>query len=289
MKLTTYRSLPSLRSGVKQFAGRNNSGKITVRHRGSGHKQAVRLIDWSRNSSQGIVVGLEYDPQRNVNIVKLYNKNIKDQNKAYSYIIAPAGIKLFQELNVYNSIIDKNSNQEQSKFAKLLQPGDVAPLHYYEPGDFIHNVEIFPGQGPVFARAAGTFCQVRSLSQDVSSNTTNNNVETSSNWAKVRLPSGSQRLISLQAKATFGSVSIPTSGYKLSNLKKAGRSRWLGWRPSVRGVARNPVDHPHGGGQGKTSGGRPSVTFKSWPTKGQPTRKSKHRNNTLILTSRKRN
>ena len=143
-----------------------------------------------------------------------------------------------------------------TEVSKLLQPGDFAPFSYFEPGDFIHAVEAFPGQGAVFARAAGSFCQVRSVAQD-----NQTRAGSSVQYAKIRLPSGSQRLISLSARATFGVVA--STGADSKNLRKAGRSRWLGWRPSVRGVAMNPVDHPHGGGQGKTSGGRPSVTFKS--------------------------
>ena len=284
MKITRYRSIPSLRKGISKFAGRNSTGQITVRHRGGGHKQAYRYIDWNRNSGTGFVVGFEYDPNRNARIAKLYHTqnldNTLDYNKNFSYILAPTGLKLFQELSVYNNQT-KQSKESSNNNIKLLQAGDYAKLSSFESGDFMHAVEAYPGQGAVFARAAGTFCQVRSLSQD-SSATEKGYV---SNWAKVRLPSGSHRLISLEASATYGSVSIHSNLNK--NLKKAGRSRWLGVRPSVRGVARNPVDHPHGGGQGKTSGGRPSVTFKSWPTKGQPTRSPK-RKNPLILTSRKR-
>ncbi len=280
MKLTRYRSLPSFRKGINQQAGRNFKGKITVRHRGAGHKQSYRLIDWSRNSGIGIVVGFEYDPQRNAYLAKLFHKNNSTESQAYSYIIAPEGLKLFQEVHVYSSVKSTNSVVN-----KLLQPGDVAPLSFFEAGDFLHNVAAYPGQQPIFARSAGTFCQIRSINHEkVGVNLSNNSF-----WAKVRLPSGSQRLINTKVCATFGIVSthsINLSKNLFFNIRKAGRSRWLGSRPSVRGVARNPVDHPHGGGQGKTSGGRPSVTFKSWPTKGQPTRNPK-RKNFRILTPRK--
>ncbi len=323
MKLSRYRSIPSLRKGIAQQSGRNANGKITVRHRGSGHKQAYRTIDWSRKSGAGVVVGFEYDPQRNTYLAKLLHKSTnnwitqqQDQiqtKQHYSYIVAAVGLKLFQELSSFDttsnnssSAATKQSNSNGSDVKegpnKLLQPGDVAPLSYFEAGDFLHNVAAYPGQQPIFARSAGTFCQIRSLSQGVTSESLStvsdsqtqasrrlSNQSKSISWAKVRLPSGSQRLINSNVRATFGIIATHTnnlSKHNYFNLRKAGRSRWLGWRPSVRGVARNPVDHPHGGGQGKTSGGRPSVTFKSWPTKGQPTRSTK-RVNRLILTQRK--
>ena len=239
-------------------------GKITVRHRGGGHKQAFRSLDWRRSNEKALIVGFEYDPQRNAPLVKLYHKI--EGSPIYSYILAPTGIKLFQEIFAYGK--SKDSKNFINK--KLLQPGDAAPVSFYESGDFIHAVQAFPGQRAIFGRSAGSFCQVRSQIQD----------NTISQYVKVRLPSGSQRLINIAAQATLGVVA---SNQRLKNLTKAGRSRWLGWRPSVRGVAINPVDHPHGGGQGKTSGGRPSVTFKSWPTKGIPTRNKKRRNSLIYL------
>ena len=273
MKYIRYRSVISLRKGQLQFAGRNSQGKITVRHRGGGHKQAFRTIDWTRNNVKAIVVGFEYDPQRNASLIKLYHSSINgvSNSASYSYALAPASIQLFQEVNVYNELNKKGSNIE---IAKLLRPGDSAPISFYEPGDFIHAVEAFPNQGAIFGRSAGSSCQVMSISQQ--NRTYSSRDSKAANYAKVRLPSGNQRFINFGARATLGIVSSALS--KTGNLKKAGRSRWLGWRPSVRGVAINPVDHPHGGGQGKTSGGRPSVTFKSWPTKGQPTRSPKRKN-----------
>lgn len=240
MKLTRYRSVLSLRTGQKQFGGRNTTGQITVRHRGGGHKQAYRNVDWTRSNPKALVVGFEYDPQRNATLAKLYHST----NSPYSYILASTGIKLFQEVFSYENHLDSSSQ-------KLLQPGDSAPLSFFETGDFLHAVQAFPGQNVVFGRSAGSFCQVRSLASNDSKN----------EYAKIRLPSGSQRFIKLSASATLGVVASNTSSRP--KLYKAGQSRWLGRRPSVRGVAINPVDHPHGGGQGKTSGGRPSVTFKS--------------------------
>ena len=241
-------------------------GKIVVRHRGGGHKQANRILDWSRKAGKGIVIGFEYDPKRNVRLAKLYHKGNAFSKEYFSFILAPAGLKHFQELFTYSTNQINSINLTSTR--KLL-----------EPGDFVHAVEAYPTQGSLFARSAGTFCQIRSFTQ----NNYSSNIEKDNkvyNWAKIRLPSGSHRLISVNAYATYGHVSLTAN--LNDNLKKAGRSRWLGKRPSVRGVARNPIDHPHGGGQGKTSGGRPSVTFKAWPTKGQPTRSPK-RKNKLIL------
>ena len=269
MDLTNYRSLRSLRTNSKQFAGRNRQGKITVRHRGGGHKQAYRSLNWTRSHYIGLIVSYEYDPQRNAPIAKLFHA----EAKTYSYILAPAGVKLFTEVYSYSKTIVS---------AKLLRTGDSAPLSFFEAGDFIHAVESFPGQRPVFGRSAGTFCQIRSFEQNDLAYTA---IKARSLYAKIRLPSGSQRLISFDARATLGTVSTMKSSTK--HLEKAGRTRWLGWRPTVRGVAINPVDHPHGGGQGKTSGGRPSVTFKSWPTKGQPTRHVGRTNKFIIFAPKK--
>lgn len=285
MKLSRYRSLPILFKGKKKFAGRNSLGRITVRHRGKGHKQNIRSRNWCPNEEKGIVVGFEYDPQRTSPIVKRYNISEKKKNNNFFYQVATNKTNIFQNIN-YSQNFRRNY-------------GDQTNISNYEPGDFVHSVERYPGQGPSIARAAGSFCQIRS---HYSQNTkyveqalktefflTNRNVESSPNvknsYRKMRLPSGSQRLISSKASAVYGRPEF--NGFHQKPRKKAGRSRWYGWRPSVRGVARNPVDHPHGGGQGKTSGGRPSVTFKSWPTKGQPTRNPK-RKNAFILEPRKK-
>ena len=153
----------------------------------------------------------------------------------------------------------------------LLRPGDATILYNFESGDFIHNVELFPGSGAKIARAAGTSSQILQYA--------------SKNYAKIRLPSGSQRLISLNAMAVLGIIA--NENHNRIIIGKAGRNRWKNIRPSVRGVAMNPVDHPHGGGHGKTKGGRPSVTPWSKITKGQPTRNKKKKNK-LILSTRKK-
>ena len=368
MQFSSYRSVISLRKGQIQKGGRNAQGKITVRHRGGGHKQAFRTINWDRTQSEGLIVGFEYDPNRSASLVKLYHNRINSVLGDYSYILAPVGAKIFQKVYIYDNKIDAKfilggpivvkahtenlyheltwtyfgvveertktpwglsskfpqdllgvsfiivppieihyTAQDQSSLSlqdkiksgfnylgyiyyykkkesfKVLEPGDAAILSFFEPGDFIHAVESTPGQGSLFSRSAGSFCQVISKVQEVEKENYFNSKSDSKKYVTVRLPSGSNRHIDSRSKATFGVVSV--NEFHSKNLEKAGRSRWLGFRPSVRGVAINPVDHPHGGGQGKTSGGRPSVTFKSWPTKGQPTRNKKRRN-PFILSPR---
>ncbi len=224
MKYTRYRSVPSLRTGQSHQAGRNSTGHITVRHRGGGHKQAFRSIDWNRSRAKALVVSFEYDPQRNASLAKLYHpKSVQStpSQSTYSYIIASTGLKLFQEVYSYNNKqVTTPSPDNSATVAKLLLPGDSAPISFFEPGDFIHAVEAFPGQGAVFGRSSGSFCQVMSLQQDSALLNTEN---TATNFAKVRLPSGSQRLINFGASATLG---VPTSrDNPKKNLKKAGRSR----------------------------------------------------------------
>ena len=168
-------------------------------------------------------------------------------------------------------MFDRLQTVHEKKNNVNIFPGDSSVLYNYEPGDLIHAVESFPGKGAIFARAAGTSCQVLQ--------------NFSVKYAKIKLPSGDQRYVSLKGKATLGVIGREDH-YK-RNLEKAGRNRWLNKRPSVRGVAMNPVDHPHGGGQGKTKGGRPSVTPKAWPTKGQPTRNARKKNVLIIKIKKK--
>jgi len=209
MKYTNYRSVIALRTNQAQFGGRNEQGKITVRHRGGGHKQAFRQINWNRPEIKGIVVAFEYDPQRNAPLVKLFHK----ETASYSYILAPQGIKPFHEVVSYPKLANKSTD-----IYKLLNLGDSAPLSFFEMGDFIHAVEAFPGQGALFSRAAGTFCQIMSVKSE--------DKVVANKYATIRLPSGNQRHISLFSRASFGVV---TSGnYYKKSLEKAGRSRWLG-------------------------------------------------------------
>lgn len=262
MKFSKYKPSYKQLTTLKHFAGRNNLGRITVRHQGGGHKQRYRLIDWTREHQTGIVMNFEYDPNRSAFLTKLYHPDTTTSNKkSFSYILAPKGLKIFDKLHC---ITTRTKNL-------LLKTGDASILANFEFGDLLHNIEQTPGNGGLFARSAGTFCQVLQ-------NTSNTHIA-------VRLPSGSQRWLPLNAKGTLGVVANEDHIHK--NLQKAGRSRWLNRRPAVRGVAMNPVDHPHGGGQGKTKGGRPSVTPFSWPTKGQPTRNPR-KNKALILTPRKK-
>lgn len=261
MKFSKYKPSPKKLTTLKHFAGRNNFGRITVRHQGGGHKQKYRHIDWFRKNENGIVTNFEYDPTRSAYLAKIFHPNHKTENKAFSYILAPKGLKIFDKI--------VNINTQTKNI--LFKTGDSSILINFEFGDLLHNVENIPGKGGLFARAAGTFCQILQTSN--------------TKYLRVRLPSGSQRLIPSTAKGTLGVIA--NEEHNLRNLGKAGRSRWLNRRPSVRGVAMNPVDHPHGGGQGKTKGGRPSVTPFSWPTKGQPTRNPRKKNK-LILTLRKK-
>ena len=268
MQYTKYNSIQYLRKGLNKKSGRNATGQITSRHRGGGHKQSFREIDWKRYAQSSIIIGFEQDPQRNAPLAKLYN-----ENKTISYILAPENSKIFQKIYCYNQI-----DSIYTKSFKYLKSGDIAPLTFFETGDFIHSVESFAQQGPIFARSAGTFCQIMSSPNKIYTIFNTKNII---NSITVRRPSKKNRRINTSAYATRGIIS--TKNKNIINLKKAGRTRWKGWRPSVRGVAINPVDHPHGGGQGKTSGGRPSVTFKSWPTKGQPTRNPKRNKNFILL------
>ncbi len=291
--LSYYRSLPALRTGngSKAFAGRNSKGRITVRHHGGGHKQALRQIDWNRsteNENAGLVVGFSYDPRRTARLATILKSSEKVQT--YGYILAPNGRRLFQTIRRYdrkNGPIEDSSNLRSQKVAPALNPGDSAPLSHFEAGDFLHAVQAFPNQQPIFARAAGTFCQVRTNVTEHAAGSVQSTH--SADYTTLRLPSGSHRRVASTAYATYGRVAVSDSfssseafARAQSRPGKAGRSRWLGRRPTVRGVARNPVDHPHGG----TSRGRPSVTFKSWPTKGQPTRRPRRPSSSRILTPR---
>ena len=263
--LAKQRPLKNQTKGSNHSSGRNHHGRLTVRHQGGGVKQLYRNIDWFRQHNNGMVVNFEYDPNRSARLAKLAfidNKKKKDESYSFGYILAVKGMKIFDKLQTIN---DRKRNV-------FLRPGDASVLGNFETGDFLNCVEAIPGRGALFARSAGTFCQVLQSS--------------ATDYVKLRLPSGEQRLFSSTAKATLGVIANEDHGQ--INLKKAGRSRWLNKRPSVRGVAMNPVDHPHGGGQGKTKGGRPSVTPKSRPTKGQPTR-SPRKKNSLILRLKNQN
>lgn len=252
MVFTKFKPSKKYLAKIKKFAGRNNFGRITVRHQGGGNKVKYRFIDWKRMNEEAFVTELMYDPNRTANIAKVYAPKTQE----YTYIVAPKGLKTF----------DKIISLKQPNKNIRFNLGDSSLLNNFEFGDFLHNVSLTPNSTSKLARSAGAYCQLLE--------------HTANHYVKLRLPSGEQRLIPNTSTATLGIVGNEEANLK--NLKKAGRSRWLNRRPSVRGVAMNPVDHPHGGGQGKTKGGRPSVTPSSWPTKGQPTRNPRKKN-PLIL------
>jgi len=231
----------SLTEGLTKSGGRNNHGRITARRRGGGHKRTYRVIDFKRRKWDvaGTVDRIEYDPNRSAFIAL-----IKYEDGDLAYILAP------QRLGVGDAIIAGEKVD--------VKPGNAMPLASMPIGTIVHNVEMKPGKGGQIARAAGTYVQLVGRDQG---------------YAILRLASGEQRIIRGECMATVGAVSNPDN--QNTHLAKAGRSRWMGKRPSVRGVAMNPVDHPHGGGEGRTSGGRHPVTPWGKPTKGKRTRKNK--------------
>ena len=233
--------------------GRNNNGRITTRHIGGGHKQHYRIIDFKRNKD-GIpakVERLEYDPNRSANIaLVLYADGERH------YIIAPKGIKA--------------GDQIQSGQDAAIKSGNALPLRNIPVGSTVHCVEMKPGKGAQIARSAGTYVQL--IARDGA-------------YATLRLRSGEMRKVLSDCRATIGEVG--NAEHMLRSLGKAGASRWRGIRPTVRGVAMNPVDHPHGGGEGRTSGGRHPVSPWGTPTKGKKTRSNK-RTDKLIVRRRNR-
>lgn len=236
--------------GWKKKGGRNHLGQITSFQRGGGHKKLYRNIDFKRTNEFGIVEGFEYDPFRNALLARVFN-NLEQK---HFYILAPK--------NLFTGCVVLAGSKAEIKVGHSLL------LKKVPVGSLIHNVSVQPNKKGQIARAAGTYVQLIQKTKD---------------YARVRLCSGEQRLISLNASATLGVVS--NENYKLISDGKAGRSRWRGQRPYVRGVAMNPIDHPHGGGEGKTSGGRPSVTPWGKPTKGPKTSKSR---NPFIIVPRQK-
>jgi large subunit ribosomal protein L2 len=240
-----------LTEGLTKTGGRNNHGRLTARRRGGGHKRLYRVVDFKRRKFDvpGKVARLEYDPNRSAFIALL---DYEDGEQ--SYILAP------QRLAVGDTVI---SGQRAD-----IKPGNAMPLSSIPVGTIVHNVEMKAGKGGQIARAAGTYVQL---------------VGRDSGYALLRLGSGEVRMVRAECMASIGAVSNPDQAN--TKLGKAGRNRWLGKRPSVRGVAMNPVDHPHGGGEGRTSGGRHPVTPWGKPTKGAKTRRNK-KTNALIVRRR---
>jgi large subunit ribosomal protein L2 len=243
----------SLTEGLKKTGGRNNTGRITTRHIGGGHKRRYRLIDWKRDKwdVEGTVERIEYDPNRTAFIALI---EYTDGEKRY--IVAP------QRLAVGDKII---AGQKVD-----VKPGNSMPLRSMPVGTIIHNIEMKPGKGAQMVRSAGTFAQLVGRDQG---------------YAQVKLASGELRIVRGECMATVGAVSNPD--HMNTNDGKAGRTRWKGKRPTVRGVVMNPVDHPHGGGEGRTSGGRHPVSPWGKPTKGAKTRKNKATDKYIIRRRKK--
>ena len=228
--------------------GRNGDGRITTRHRGGGHKQHYRRIDFKRRKDgiKATVARLEYDPNRSANIALL-----KYVDGEYRYIVAPRGVAAGDEL--------------MSGATAPIRAGNAMPLRNVPVGSVIHCVELKPGKGAQLARSAGASCQL---------------VAREGAYATLRLRSGEMRRVPAECRATLGEVG--NSEHNLRSLGKAGAKRWRGVRPTVRGVAMNPVDHPHGGGEGKSSGGRHPVSPTGKPTKGFKTRKNKRTDKYIV-------
>ena len=241
----------SLTEGLTKSGGRNNTGRITARRMGGGHKRTYRLVDFKRRKFDvpATVERLEYDPNRTAFIAL-----IKYEDGTLSYILAP------QRLKVGDTVVSGEKVD--------VKPGNAMPLRNIPVGSVVHNVELKPGKGGQLARSAGTYLQL---------------VGRDGGYAQLKLPSGELRMVRGECMATLGAVSNPDQ--MNTNKGKAGRNRWLGVRPSVRGVAMNPIDHPHGGGEGRTSGGRHPVTPWGKPTKGKKTRHNK-KTDGLILRRR---
>lgn len=233
--------------------GRNNAGRITVRHRGGGHRQLYRVIDFRRDKD-GVparVERLEYDPNRSANIALLLYADGERR-----YILAPKGVNAGAAI--------------QSGADAPIKPGNALPLRNIPVGTTVHNVELKPGKGGQMARSAGGSVQL---------------VAREGGFATLRMRSGEMRRVAAECRGTIGEVG--NTEHSLRSLGKAGAKRWRGARPTVRGVAMNPVDHPHGGGEGRTSGGRHPVTPWGVPTKGYKTRRNK-RTDKMVVRRRKR-
>ena len=240
-ELWSGKPVKALTEGMREKGGRNNTGRITMRWRGGGHKRRYRIVDFKRRKADvtAEVVRLEYDPNRSAFIAL-----VRYEDGELSYILAPQRLKAGDKV-VSGERVD-------------VKPGNAMPMRNIPVGTIIHNVEMKPGKGGQLVRSAGTYAQL---------------VGRDAGYALLRLSSGEVRMVRAECMATIGAVSNPDK--QNISIGKAGRNRWLGRRPSVRGVAMNPIDHPHGGGEGRTSGGRHPVTPWGKPTKGKKTRQNK--------------
>lgn len=250
-EITKHRPERSLISSKPERGGRNAAGRITSRHKGGGHKQQYRMIDWKRGKDdvRAKVAAIEYDPNRTCRIALLH---YLDGTKAY--ILAPKGLEVGQHVE---------SGQRAD-----IKPGNALPLRYVPVGTVVHNVEMRPGQGGRIARSAGVSVQL---------------VAKEGEFATLRMPSSEMRRVPIDCRATIGEVG--NAEHELVKIGKAGRNRWKGVRPQSRGVAMNPVDHPLGGGEGKTSGGRPAVS--PWGKPERRTRKKSKASQQFIVRRRR--
>ena len=251
-EITKFSPEKSLVVTKKKNAGRNSYGKITVRHHGGGNKQKYRIIDFKRSvDEQAKVIGVEYDPNRTAYIALLENEAGKK-----SYIIAPVGL-------TDGDVVSAGADSD-------IKPGNVLPIAQIPVGTIIHNIELYPGKGAQLVRSAGAFAQLMAKENGT---------------AQVRLPSGEVRIVRLECKATIGQVG--NLEHETIKIGKAGKTRHLGIRPTVRGSVMNPCDHPHGGGEGKSPVGRPGpVTPWGKPALGYKTRNKKARTNKFIIKRR---
>jgi large subunit ribosomal protein L2 len=244
----------SLTEPLKKHGGRNNNGRITTRHQGGGHKRRYRVIDFKR-TKDGVpakVAAIEYDPNRSARIALLHYLD-----GAKAYILAPARLRV-------GALVESGPTAD-------IKPGNALPLENIPTGTMVHNVELKPGQGGKMARSAGSSVQL---------------VAKDEGHGVLRLPSGEMRRVPLTCRATVGQVG--NTDHENQSGGKAGRSRWKGIRPAVRGSAMNPVDHPHGGGEGKSKGGRHPVTPWGVPTLGKRTRRKHKESDKLIVRGRRR-
>ena len=253
-EVTKTRPEKSLTEPLTKKGGRNNTGRITTRHQGGGHKRRYRIVDFKR-TKDGVpakVAAIEYDPNRSARIALLHYAD-----GAKAYILAPARIQV-------GATVESGPSAD-------IKPGNALPLENIPTGTMVHNVELKPGQGGKMARSAGSSVQL---------------VAKDGPHAVLRVPSGEMRRVPLTCRATVGQVG--NTDHENQSVGKAGRSRWLGKRPAVRGSAMNPVDHPHGGGEGKSKGGRHPVTPWGVPTLGKRTRAKHKESNKLIVRGRRR-
>ena len=251
-EVTKFSPEKSLITKKKKTAGRNSYGRITVRHHGGGNKQKYRIMDFKRQDAEPAkVIGVEYDPNRTAYIALLENESGKK-----SYIIAPVGLK-------DGDVVSSGASAD-------IKPGNSLPISAIPVGTFIHNIELYPGKGAQLVRSAGAAAQLMAKENGV---------------AQIRLPSGEVRIVRLDCKATIGQVG--NVEHETVKLGKAGKTRHLGIRPTVRGSVMNPVDHPHGGGEGKSPVGHPGpVTPWGKPALGYKTRNSKARTDKFIVKRR---